>query len=71
MLYPESESSIVEWKREIPQNDQLIKTAIGFCNQFGGKLVIGVDDKGFLTVGNFIDIFNTLLFMKLIQWARK
>lgn len=46
MQYPEPESSTVEWKRDIPLNDQLIKTSIGFCNQFGGKLVIGVDDKG-------------------------
>lgn len=46
MRYPESESSTVEWKQNIPQNDQLIKTAIGFCNQFGGKLVIGVNNDG-------------------------
>ena len=46
MLYPESESSTVEWKQDIPKNDQLIKTAIGFCNQFGGKLVIGVNNDG-------------------------
>lgn len=49
MQYPESESSTLEWKREIPKNEQLIKTAIGFCNQFGGKLVIGVDDNGTIT----------------------
>jgi predicted HTH transcriptional regulator len=49
MQYPESESSTVEWKKDIPRNDQLIKTAIGFCNQFGGKLVIGVDDNGLIT----------------------
>lgn len=49
MRYPESESSTVEWKQDFPQNDQLIKTAIGFCNQFGGKLVIGVDNNGIIT----------------------
>jgi len=49
MYYPESESSTVEWKRDLPQNDQLIKTAVGFCNQFGGKLVMGVDDEGVIT----------------------
>lgn len=49
MRYPESESSTVEWKQNIPKNDQLIKTAIGFCNQFGGKLVIGVDNSGEVT----------------------
>ena len=33
MRYPEEESSILEWKREMPQNEQIIKTIIGFCNR--------------------------------------
>jgi ATP-dependent DNA helicase RecG len=46
MKYPEKESSTVEWKREIPKNDQIIKTIIGFCNHHGGKIVIGVTNTG-------------------------
>ena len=46
MKYPDSESSILEFKRELPKNDQIIKTIIGFCNQNGGKLVVGVTDNG-------------------------
>lgn len=46
MRYPESESSIMEFKRELPKNDQILKTVIGFCNQNGGKLIIGVADNG-------------------------
>lgn len=46
MRYPEDESSTVEWKREFPQNDQIIKTIIGFCNHNGGKITIGVADSG-------------------------
>ena len=46
MKYPTQESSNVEFKREIPKNDQIIKTIIGFCNQHGGKLIIGVEDDG-------------------------
>jgi ATP-dependent DNA helicase RecG len=46
MKYPLQESSSVEFKREIPKNDQIIKTVIGFCNQNGGKLIIGVDNDG-------------------------
>lgn len=46
MKYPSQESSHVEFKREIPKNDQIIKTIIGFCNQNGGKLIIGVDNDG-------------------------
>lgn len=46
MKYPETESLVIELKREIPKNDQIVKTVIGFCNQHGGKLVIGVADNG-------------------------
>lgn len=46
MRFPELESSILEFKREVPQNDQILKTIIGFCNQNGGKLVVGVSDNG-------------------------
>lgn len=46
MKYSESESSTLEFKEKIPQNEQIIKTVIGFCNQNGGKLVIGVTDNG-------------------------
>ncbi len=46
MKYPNLESSILEFKREIPKNDQIIKTVIGFCNQNGGKLIVGVANNG-------------------------
>lgn len=42
--YPEAESVFLEFKREVPKNDQIIKTIIGFCNQKGGKLILGVAD---------------------------
>jgi len=42
--YPEMESSFLEFKKEVPKNDQIIKTIIGFCNQKGGKLILGVAD---------------------------
>lgn len=46
MKYPDVESSCLEFKEKIPQKDQIVKTTIGFCNQNGGKLVIGVSDNG-------------------------
>jgi ATP-dependent DNA helicase RecG len=46
MKYPESESSTLEWKSTLPENDQIIKTIIGFCNRNGGKLIIGVQPDG-------------------------
>lgn len=46
MKYPELESSTVEFKSDFPQNDQILKTIIGFCNQNGGKLIIGVANNG-------------------------
>lgn len=44
MKYPGLESSNLEFKSELPKNDQVIKTVIAFCNQHGGKLVLGVAD---------------------------
>jgi len=44
--YPYEESSTLEWKKEMPKNDQIIKTIIGFCNQNGGRVVIGVANTG-------------------------
>lgn len=44
LRHPESESVLLEFKKEVPKNDQIIKTIIGFCNQKGGRLIIGVDD---------------------------
>jgi ATP-dependent DNA helicase RecG len=46
MKYPGAESSTLEFKQELPQNDQITKTVIAFCNQNGGKLIIGVTDNG-------------------------
>lgn len=44
MKYPEPESTFLEFKRELPKNDQLVKTIVGFCNRYGGKIIIGVND---------------------------
>lgn len=46
MKYPESESSTIEWKGTFPENEQIIKTIVGFCNRFGGKLIIGIANNG-------------------------
>jgi len=46
MKYPESESSTLEFKESIPKNNQILKTIIGFCNQNGGKLIIGIENDG-------------------------
>ena len=45
MLYPGHESAQLEFKREIPGSYfSIIKTVIGFCNLYGGKVIIGVAD---------------------------
>jgi ATP-dependent DNA helicase RecG len=44
MKYPETESAFLEFKKEMPKNNQIIKTIIGFCNRYGGKIIIGVAD---------------------------
>ena len=43
MKYSAFESSTLEFKKTLPENDQIVKTVIGFCNRYGGKLVVGVD----------------------------
>jgi len=45
VLFPDSESSCLEFKRTIPAHDQILKTAVGFCNQHGGRIIIGVSDN--------------------------
>ncbi|MBI5273739.1 MAG: putative DNA binding domain-containing protein [Chlamydiales bacterium] len=60
MRYPETESSILEFKRELPKNDQIIKTIIAFCNQNGGKLIIGVSDSGEIEGLNITDLEQAL-----------
>ena len=44
--FPGNESSTLELKRDVPQNSQIVKTAIAFCNTNGGKIIIGVADDG-------------------------
>ncbi len=46
MKYPEQESSLLEFKKEIPKNEQIIKTIVAFCNHKGGKLIVGIDNDG-------------------------
>lgn len=45
MRYPEFESSTLEFKREWKGHRQIVKAVIGFCNTYGGRLVIGVNDE--------------------------
>lgn len=53
MKYPAIESSKLEFKKSIPENDQIVKTIIGFCNQKGGKIIIGVDsDRNIIGIPN-------------------
>lgn len=46
MKYQGEESIRLEFKSELPKNKQIVKTIIGFCNQHGGKLILGVEDDG-------------------------
>lgn len=49
MKYPGIESSTLEFKAEPPLKNQIIKTIIGFCNLYGGRLVLGVTNNGTVT----------------------
>lgn len=65
MKYPELESASIEWKREIPANDQIIKTIVGFCNLYGGKLIIGIDNDGTIIGLEEEEIQKTLEYLNL------
>lgn len=41
-LLTQKENRKLEFKRELPSNDKLIKTAIAFANSQGGDLIIGI-----------------------------
>lgn len=46
MMYPERESKHLEFKSQLPKLSKLVKTCVAFANDFGGKIIIGVDDDG-------------------------
>lgn len=68
MKYPKKESATLEFKREVPKNDQIIKTIIGFCNYQGGQLIVGVDNDGSIigipenTVERLLEHLETTIF---------
>lgn len=41
-LLTQKENRKLEFKRELPSNDKLIKTAIAFSNSQGGDIIVGV-----------------------------
>ena len=43
-LIRQKENRQLEFKRELPVNEKIIKTAIAFSNSQGGDLIIGLDD---------------------------
>ncbi|MBB6495998.1 AlbA family DNA-binding domain-containing protein [Methanococcus maripaludis] len=38
------EGKTLEFKEEMPQNNQIAKTAVAFANTAGGKIIIGIED---------------------------
>jgi ATP-dependent DNA helicase RecG len=50
-VYPERESKSLEFKSEVPNFNNLIKTCVAFANGMGGKIIIGVDDKSREIIG--------------------
>lgn len=46
MQYDGKESVVLEFKSELPSKHQIVNTIIAFCNNFGGRLIVGVNDAG-------------------------
>jgi hypothetical protein len=49
------EGKNVEFKEELPVSQAIAKTVIAFSNTAGGKLIIGVNDQGNLSIQWIID----------------
>lgn len=47
----ERESRILEYKRQLPDNESIAKTVIAFANGDGGQIIIGIDEKNRAIVG--------------------
>lgn len=63
-LLTQKENRKLEFKRELPSNEKLIKTAIAFSNSQGGNLIIGVEDDG-VVIG--IDEDSVVKFEEIIS----
>ena len=51
-LLNQKENRRLEFKRELPSNEKLIKTAIAFANSQGGDLIIGVEEIIEMDIGS-------------------
>lgn len=54
------EDKRLELKRELPEKQQIIKTAVAFANGEGGKIIIGIDNDENKVVGIDADDFPAL-----------
>jgi ATP-dependent DNA helicase RecG len=48
-LYPELESNTLEWKEKTPEVSKILRTVVGFANQYGGRIIIGIRNNGEVT----------------------
>lgn len=55
---------MLEFKSSIPRKDQILKTVIAFCNQHGGRLVLGVEDDGTIAGLSENDIVETMEYLE-------
>lgn len=44
-IYPDRESKVLEFKEQLPQKKQLIKTCVAFANGAGGEIIVGISDQ--------------------------
>ena len=45
-LNPELESNTLEWKEKTPEVPKILRTVVGFANQYGGRIIIGIRNNG-------------------------
>jgi ATP-dependent DNA helicase RecG len=54
----------MEFRKEIPKNQQIIKTIVAFANSLGGKIYNGIDDDRNITGLKEADAENILGYLQ-------
>jgi ATP-dependent DNA helicase RecG len=48
-IKPDPESNAMEWKEKTPEVSKILKAVVGFANQYGGRIIIGIRNDGVVT----------------------
>ena len=61
MIFTEKESSTLEFKQELPKNNQIVKTIIGFANQLSKNPLMSISTICLFRACVFYHAFDGLM----------